>query len=100
MVLILFVVMLLNLGEEVRVHGPRSVQAWAAPLLALALAGVLGRAILSWQSPASPVAFPGYGTAGSVGVELFTRFFYPFEVISLLLVAAMIGAVLLAKKRV
>ena len=33
------------------------------------------------------------------GRELFTRFYYPFEAISLLLIVAMVGAVLLAKKR-
>jgi NADH-quinone oxidoreductase subunit J len=99
MVLILFVVMLLNLGEESR--GSRgSLQAWLAPLLSLALAAILGKAILSRETAVLPAAVPGYGTASSVGHELFSRFFYPFEVISLLLVAAMIGAVLLAKKRV
>ena len=100
MVLILFVVMLLNLGEETKAGSHGRVQAWLAPVLAAALAAVLAKAILSWSAPASRVESGDYGTAGSVGVELFTRFFYPFEVISLLLVAAMIGAVVLAKKRV
>jgi NADH-quinone oxidoreductase subunit J len=100
MVLILFVVMLLNLGEEVRIRAPGSVQAWAAPVLAVALAGVLGRAILAGGSQAPGIVPPDFGTAGAVGREVFGRFFYPFEVISLLLVAAMIGAVLLAKKKV
>ena len=36
---------------------------------------------------------------GLLGQTLFSRFFYPFEAISLLLVVAMIGAVLLAKRR-
>jgi len=35
----------------------------------------------------------------ALGRDLLTRFFYPFEAISLLLIVAMIGAVLLAKRR-
>ena len=100
MVLILFVVMLLNLGEETRAGSHGRIQAWLAPVLALALAAVLGKAVLSGPAQAAVTPVSGYGTAGTVGQELFARFFYPFEVLSLLLVAAMIGAVLLAKKRV
>ena len=46
-----------------------------------------------------PVPSAEFGTVGSVGMEIFTTFFYAFEAISLLLVVAMIGAVLLAKRR-
>ena len=40
-----------------------------------------------------------YGTVAALGTELFTKYFYPFEAISVLLLVAMVGAVLLAKKR-
>ena len=45
------------------------------------------------------LTFVGFGTAASLGKELFMRFYYPFEAISLLLIVAMIGAVLLAKRK-
>ena len=100
MVLILFVIMLLNLREEARAHPAGTFQRILAPVTALLFAIVIGRAI--WLS--APSSFPekteGFGTAASLGKELFTRFYYPFEAISLLLVVAMIGAVLLAKRRV
>jgi NADH-quinone oxidoreductase subunit J len=99
MVLILFVVMLLNLRDEARAHPPGSIQAWIGPILALLLVAILSRAILSRPATKFSAAVADYGTAASVGRELFGRFFYPFEVLSLLLVAAMVGAVLLAKKR-
>jgi NADH-quinone oxidoreductase subunit J len=99
MVLILFVVMLLNLREEARAHPPGSIQAWFGPALALLLVAILSRAILTRPAGRFSVVADDYGTAASVGRELFGRFFYPFELLSLLLVAAMIGAVLLAKKR-
>lgn len=99
MVLILFVIMLLNLREEAKAHPAGSFQRILAPLASLAFAWVVGRAV--WMSV--PSSFPkkpeGFGTAAAVGKELFTRFYYPFEAISLLLVVAMIGAVLLAKRK-
>ncbi len=100
MVLILFVIMLLNLREEARAHPAGTFQRILAPFASLVFAIVVGRAF--WLS--APSAFPenveGYGTAASLGTELFTRFYYPFEAISLLLIVAMIGAVLLAKRKV
>jgi NADH-quinone oxidoreductase subunit J len=99
MVLIIFVIMLLNVREELKTRPVGTFQKWLAPLFALAFAVILGRAILAGV-PASFAATPeGYGTVSQVGRELFARFYYPFEVISLLLVAAMVGSVVLAKRR-
>ena len=98
MVLILFVIMLLNLRQELRGRRSGALQRFAAPILGIALVVVLARAFRTVTGP-FPAADLEYGTVGSVGRELFTRFWYPFEAISLLLVAAMVGAVLLAKKR-
>jgi len=99
-VLILFVIMLLNLREEVKAHPAGTFQRILAPLTTLLFAIVIGRAV--WLS--APSSFPerplGFGTAASLGAQLFTRFYYPFEAISLLLIVAMIGAVLLAKRKV
>ena len=99
LVLIVFVIMLLNLREELRARSPGTFQKWLGPILAVAFAVVLGRAMLAGEARPFPDPAPAFGTAASVGRELFTRFYYPFEVVSLLLVVAMIGAVLLAKRR-
>jgi len=99
MVLILFVIMLLNLAEEARPHPAGTFQRFLAPLTTVVFAGVIGRAL--WRS--TPAAFPapakGFGTADAVGRALFTSYYYPFEAISLLLLVAMVGAVLLSKRR-
>ena len=99
MVLIVFVIMLLNLREELKAHPAGSIQRWLAPLTGVLFALILIRAIMS----AGPHAFgdkvEGYGYASTVGTSLFTTFFVPFEAISLLLVAAMVGAVVLAKRK-
>jgi NADH-quinone oxidoreductase subunit J len=99
LVLIVFVIMLLNLRDEARQRGSGAFQRWLAPLLALAFAILLGRALLSGAAGPFPPRPAAFGNVETVGRELFSRFFYPFEVISLLLIVAMVGAVLLAKKR-
>ena len=98
MVLILFVIMLLNLREEAKEHPIGTFQKWLAPLGAVAFGGALIRAILSQDYP-MPAIDAEYGTAFTVGRTLFSGFYYPFEAISLLLVAAMVGAVILAKRK-
>jgi NADH-quinone oxidoreductase subunit J len=99
MVLILFVIMLLNLAEESGPHPAGTFQRILAPVTTLVFAGVIGRAL--WRDAPStlPPVQEGFGTAAALGHELFTRFYYPFEVISLLLIVAMVGAVLLAKRK-
>jgi NADH-quinone oxidoreductase subunit J len=100
MVLILFVIMLLNLPDEARKPGAGGVQATLGVLLAVAFVVILGLALHNATDGSSfPAAAGDFGTVESVGVALFTQFFYAFEAISLLLVVAMIGAVLLAKRR-
>ena len=101
MVLILFVIMLLNLPSE---DGRRSgfFQRWLGLSLTLAFALILGSLWARGDAVSAggfPEAGESFGQVGTLGRELFTRFFYPFEAISLLLVVAMIGAVLLAKRR-
>ncbi len=100
MVLILFVLMLLNIRDERHVGSSGFFQRWLGPLLAVALAGiVISAVIVSSDGRRFPDAAAEFGTVSALGLDLFTRFFYPFEAISLLLVVAMIGAVLLAKRR-
>jgi NADH-quinone oxidoreductase subunit J len=100
MVLILFVIMLLNLPDEAKKDGTGGIQATLGVLLAVAFVVILGVALYNATEGSSfPPPTGDYGTVESVGVALFTNFFYAFEAISLLLVVAMIGAVLLAKRR-
>ena len=100
MVLILFVIMLLNLPEEARRPGSGMIQGVLGFVLAVAFAFIAGRMIARGvgQGGFAPTS-AGFGTVRDVGLDLFSKFFYAFEAISLLLVVAMIGAVLLAKRR-
>lgn len=97
MVLFLYVIMLLNLNEAVEPH-KRSVLKLAATvcggLLLLVLVGALKG---SDQLPAAAAVSEGIGSVKTLGHVLFTEFLLPFEIASVLLLAAMVGAVMLGK---
>ena len=107
MVLFLFVIMLLNLGGEQVLHDPLVAQRPLGLLFGAALLAFLGNAI-SWASnlpahmppPPEPLAGPEGDPVFQIGQLLFTRYVYPFEVTSLLLLVGIIGTILLAKRRV
>jgi len=97
-VLILFVLMVLNIQEE-RQRAPRHLQRYLGFLFALAFLTIMFATLRVGGAGAFPAKAAGFGTVQTLGEELFTKFFYPFEAISILLLVAMVGAVLLAKKR-
>lgn len=102
MVLFLFVIMLLNLGDEkkLREHlGVRMYLGIASSVgLLVELLYILGFSNVRNIQEQSPNAFE-MGTVEYIGKVLFTKFLFPFEVTSFLLLAAIIGAVVLAKKK-
>lgn len=96
-VLFLFVIMLLDLREEER-RGLRRAGLVAGGAAALAVALLLGRAFIGLPESASPAGLEG--TTRPLGRMLFTDYLLPFEILSVLLLVAMLGAVLLSKKDV
>lgn len=100
MALMIFVIMLLNVrNEDLDYKEPISRNtlltcALVLPLYALVVAGI--RQLPAGEWPPLPADF---GDIGPVGMALFTKFAFPFEAISLLLLAALVGVVVLAKKR-
>jgi NADH-quinone oxidoreductase subunit J len=96
MVLFLFVIMLLNPKEEQR-RSFSLVAGGQALLAAGALAWILLRVIEG--SGAAAAAAPAVeGGTGELGRALFTRYLLPFEVVSVVLLVAMVGVILLSKK--
>lgn len=98
MVLFLFVLMLLNLSKE---NEPK------APLLGKVAAALAGGSLLvvftaairdSVMLTESVVGDNQQGLVENLGQLLFTKYVLPFEVSSILFIAAMVGAVLLAKR--
>jgi NADH-quinone oxidoreductase subunit J len=102
MVLFLFVIMLLSLGDEHLVRGPRRAMQGVGVAGAVGLFAVLAHAVAGVaESDAPALASPlTFGTVKAVGQKLFTEFLLPFEVTSLLLLVAIVGAVVVAKERI
>lgn len=98
-VLILFAVMLTREIMNPKVAG-RNRQWWAAALVAMALCGVLGWAVLNhdWPAAAAPVPENSIAILGTTLVDP-EGYALPFEVASLLLLVALIGAVTIARER-
>ena len=100
MVLFLFVIMLLNLGEDKLLKWRLTLGKSVAVLLGIAmlieiLYFVTNFVSMSGLSPKSE----SMGTVESIGKVLFSSYPFPFEMTSILLLAAIVGAILLAKKK-
>jgi NADH-quinone oxidoreductase subunit J len=106
MVLFVFVIMLVNLDVAVRqIQFAR--QKWVALVISLALAAQVG--LMFWSSGKMPgqglpkmIAAPADKlppNSEAVAQSLFSTYLLPFEIASVLLLVAMIGAVVMAKKR-
>jgi NADH-quinone oxidoreductase subunit J len=102
MVLFLFVIMYLNLKQDVEtgLHiALRRAVGWTLGALLLVEAVVLFSR--RWAAgPPAPVT-PGAvaGNTQQIGLALYSRYLFPFEVTSILLLVAMVGAVVIGKGR-
>jgi NADH-quinone oxidoreductase subunit J len=101
MVLFVFVVMLLNVPTETPPEGPRRLLMGAGPRrfgAVLSLALVIE---LAWALQRAPMPAGWSGTSASVydiGIRLFRDYAFAFEATSLLILVAMVGAIVLARK--
>ncbi|MFI5364104.1 MAG: NADH-quinone oxidoreductase subunit J [Candidatus Binatia bacterium] len=103
MVLFLFVIMLLNLQQDVRA------MAWLGARVVAVLMGSLFllAAVRFFVYPLAPRLGPGmggappegFGSTEQLGQRLFTHYLFAFEITSVLLLVAIIGAVVLAKRK-
>jgi NADH-quinone oxidoreductase subunit J len=100
MVLFLFVIMLMNLNEDTE---PQKI------LVTKMIAGIIGGVLLvvmvgtlkgAEQLQLSQAGASQIGMVKTLGVVLFKDFLFPFEIASVLLLAAMVGAIMLGKKEI
>jgi NADH-quinone oxidoreductase subunit J len=99
MVLFVFVIMLLNAGAESRKGRSFMVQLLGVPLL-VTLLGLLAYIVQRILPIGDTVRFGGFthGSPQDVGRALFTSYLLPFEVTSVLILIAILGAIVLARK--
>lgn len=100
MSLILFIIMFLNIQEKDLPLDPNRWFYLAGGIIVVApIAGLLLK--ISKTLPATEVTVfdDGFGSVKEVGQLLFTQWLLPFEIVSILLLVALVGAVVLAGKR-
>lgn len=104
MVLFLYVIMLVNLDQAAKIRQFNK-QGWLALACVVAAAGELfffinkGAGAFKLATPGAPPA-GGLGNTERVADLLFSEYLLPFEVASILLLAAVVGSVLMAKKKI
>ncbi len=102
MVLFLFVIMLLNLAQA----GPRSPITVSRVLgggAVLGLGAVMVAVMLRLDGGVAPMTgeeMMNFGTIARMGELIYGTYLFPFEAVSLLLLAAIVGAVVVAKSRI
>ena len=99
MVLFIFVIMLLNAGGERAAKSRQLVKVAGVPLIAVFL-GIVAFVIQALLPRGELVWFGGFPGGGprDVGIPLFTRYLLPFEVTSVLILVAIVGAIVLGRK--
>ena len=100
MVLVVFVIMLLNVEEEERLPlRLRSLVPIAVGLAAILFAEAAFIIFFVQASPATPrTNISDVGLTSSIGAGLFTTYLLPFEITSILLLMAIVGAITLARR--
>jgi len=105
MVLFLFVIMLLNLRRDEFGPDKKKTQrvlaftlgaVWLIQVVAITKFGLSKMNF----SPVTPEAALETGSVQSIGKSLFTEYLYPFEITSILLLVAILGSIVLAKKKI
>ena len=96
MVLVVFVIMLLNVEHEERRRNRLKFLVPAAVVLAAVLIAEVAFMLVSVTNP--PPAVSNIGLTGSIGAQLFTQYLLPFEITSILLLMAIVGAMTLARR--
>jgi NADH-quinone oxidoreductase subunit J len=100
MVLFLFVIALLGPARELG-RGRLRFQTWLSALFVLVLLGLMWALLqgIEYRQP-EKADLSWFGTVQSIAVGLFTTFLYPFELTSILLLVAAIGAIYLSRRRI
>ena len=105
MVLFLFVIMLVNLDDQAKLR--QFNKQWVVALVAVGLVGAqlgwflyTGKDSFRIADVVSPGTPAGMGNVEQVAESLFTTYLLPFEIASILLLVAVVGSVVMAKKRI
>ena len=98
LVLFIFVIMMVDFKEGMTPEKKK----WTLVLACILTAVLLVELLVALKAALSPLATSVSGQTGNateIGHLLFTKYLYPFEITSVLIIAAMVGAIVLVKKK-
>jgi NADH-quinone oxidoreductase subunit J len=98
LVLFIFVIMMVDFKEGLTPEKKK----WTLGLACILAAVLLVELLVALKAALSPLTTSVSGQTGSateIGHLLFTKYLYPFEITSVLIIAAMVGAIVLVKKK-
>ncbi len=100
MVLFLFVIMLMNLNEDTEPQ-----RTWLSKIIAAVAGGMLLFVLVGSLKGAGQLGIAQHGSSQiglvkNLGRVLFTEFLFPFEIASILLLAALVGSIMIGKKEI
>lgn len=100
MVLFLFVIMLMNLNQDTEPQ-----RTWLTKIVAGISGGMLLFVLVGSLKGAEQIQASSYGASQvglvkNLGKVLFSEFLFPFEIASILLLAALVGAIMIGKKEI
>ena len=98
-VLFLFVIMLLNLERDTLGGEAQPFLKTLGTIFGVAVGVKLTAIVTSFRAPWAEVD-PTFGTTRAIGAALYTDYVLPFELASILLLAGIIGAIVLAKRKI
>ena len=100
MVLFLFAVMIIDIGKErlkEQIHGQKKYAIPAVILFFMATGYMVLWGKLTVPTPNDPASLPGFHIE-EIGKFLYTKYIFPFEIVSVLLLVALVGAIVLVMK--
>lgn len=100
MVLFLFIIMLMNLNQDTEPQKTLVTKAIAGCVGGLLLFVMVGSLKGAEQLQLKQSGFSQIGLVKNLGQVLFRDFLFPFEIASVLLLAALVGAIMLSKKEI
>lgn len=99
MVLFLFVIMLIGAEKMSHVENLPWQRPLAFGLMAALLLATVYLAAAQWKLPHPATVSADFGSPQDVGMALFSRYLLPFDVVSILLLVAMVGAIVLTSRK-
>ncbi len=99
MTLFLFILMFLNIQEEHLPKEPsKNLMILIGIILMIPIDLLILKAISKLPNASMQITNDGFGSLKNIGLNLYVNWLFPFELISILLLVALVGAIVLAKK--